>query len=480
LTGENKIDELIGELIGNYEVKGLLGEGGMGQVYLAENPRIGRKVAIKVLSQHVAADTSFLDRFQAEARAVTRIDHPNVIDIYDFGSLEDGRLYYVMELLRGQELKAVLSARGAMTAAETLPYVAQICAALQAAHDQGVVHRDLKPENIFVTGQDPLRIKVLDFGIAKMLEADEDSMATNTGVIMGTPRYISPEQAAGKPDLISTRTDLYSLGVIIYQFLCGEVPFQEEMPVLILAHHLKDPPPPLRDNNPDVTPAVAAIVHKCLEKAPEDRPASARELAEAFAMAADGNLKALSTARSVASSSISWAGEPDGAMDDTVATGPTAMDASALDATAPSLPPVDSAVRGTLTSTAGEMTPEGPAPSRSSRLPLLAGAAAILLLGGVLMFVLSTGESDQPTPAPATAAAPAPERVVEDVQPAADFQPRRRTDLGPPPPDQAVPDLAPKPDKHRAAPKKRSTPKPKKKPRKGPKKIGEGTLKIEL
>ena len=463
MSGEPKTDKLIGELIGNYEVKALLGAGGMGQVYLAENPRIGREVAIKVLSQQMAADESFLDRFQVEARAVTRIDHPNVIDIYDFGSLEDGRLYYVMELLRGQELKAVISAHGAMSAAEVLPFVAQICAALQAAHAQGVVHRDLKPENIFVLDREPLRVKVLDFGIAKMLEAGESSTATNTGVIMGTPRYISPEQAAGQPDQISPRTDLYSLGVILYQLLCGEVPFQEEMPVLMLARHLKDPPPPLRDRNPTVPPGVAAVVHRCLEKAPGDRPKSARELAEAFAMAVDGNLEGLRTARGVAASSISWAGQPAETMD-TVAAAPTALDNSALDATAPSQSSRVSALQGTITGTAGEMTAGASAViHRSSRTPLIAGAALTLLAVGVLIFVLSGDKPPPPAPPPPVAAkAPPPP-----------------PDLGPPPPDRAPPpDQAPV----KANTRKRQPPKatPIKEKPKGPKKIGEGTLKIDL
>ena len=467
-----KQDPLIGKLVGNYEVKALLGEGGMGKVYLAENPRIGRRVAIKVLGQQVAMDASFVDRFEAEARAITRIEHPSVIDIYDFGGLEDGRLYYVMELLKGRELREVLEAQGAMPAAEVLPYLVQICAALKAAHDQGVVHRDLKPENIFVLGQEPLQLKVLDFGIAKLLQAGEDSTATNTGVIMGTPRYISPEQAAGKPDKICTRTDLYSLGVILYQMLCGKVPFTASAPVLMLAMHLKEPPPPLRDRCATVPPAVAAIVHRCLEKEPEDRPASAREVAEAFAMAVDGDLEALHQARNISTSAISWEGgsKPGkGTLEDAA----TALDTSAMDATEASDAAIQDKVGpGTLTSTVGELSQEPPR-ALPSRLPLALGAILLLLVAGAVLFFVSREAPPPNTPPPPVAAA----------VPAAPPPP----DLGLPTPDLPTPpdQAAASPDQRPARPKaprrrpKKAAPAPKKKPT-GPKKIGEGTLKIEL
>jgi len=277
---------LVGRQVGNYVVTDVLGEGGMGAVYLAEHPEIGRQVAIKVLASHLIQNQTAAERFVSEAKAVTRIDHPNIIDIYDFGRLEDGRLYYVMEKLKGRELLAVMREKEKMAAAEVLPYLEQICAALQAAHDKGIVHRDLKPENIFVLDRQPLALKILDFGIAKLLETTQGGASlTATGMVMGTPLVIAPEQAAGKPDMICPRTDLYSLGVIVYWMLAGRPPFMDDTIALLLGKHILDPPPPLRDLEPSVPPAVARLVEQCLEKEPSRRPATAMTIARAYAAA---------------------------------------------------------------------------------------------------------------------------------------------------------------------------------------------------
>jgi len=189
-------DSRLGQQVGNYVLKKLLGEGGMGAVYLAEHPRIGRQVAIKILSSYIATQPQVAQRFEAEAKLITRIEHPNIIEIFDFGSLEDGSLYYIMEVLKGRELAYVIRQNKKMTPEEAWPYLEQVCAALQAAHELGVIHRDLKPENIFVLDREPLTIKILDFGIAKLLETAGGVSLTNTGMVMGTPLFIAPEQAA--------------------------------------------------------------------------------------------------------------------------------------------------------------------------------------------------------------------------------------------------------------------------------------------
>ncbi len=254
----------------------------MGAVYSAEHPEIGKKVAIKVLAPHLLQIPAVTERFLAEARAVTRVRHPNIIDIYDFGRMGDGRPYFVMEMLAGSDLMAVIESAGKMSASQVVPYLEQIGAALQAAHDRNVVHRDLKPENIFVVEGDALHIKLLDFGIAKVLETQPGVSRTATGMVMGTPLVIAPEQAAAQPQRIGPRTDIYSLGIILYWMLAGRPPFQGNAPALLLASHIQDAPPPLRQLEPSVLPQIASLVERCLEKELEDRPASAAEVVAAF------------------------------------------------------------------------------------------------------------------------------------------------------------------------------------------------------
>ncbi|MCA9667941.1 MAG: serine/threonine protein kinase [Myxococcales bacterium] len=276
-----------GKRFGNYIAFEVLGRGGMGTVYLAEHPEIKRRVAIKVLNRTHKKD--IVDRFLAEATAVNRIGHPNIIDIYDFGRTESGRVYYVMEHLVGRELSEIMTEKQRMTAAEIAPYVEQICAALQAAHECDVIHRDLKPENIFVCDGNPMVLKVLDFGIAKLLDAPESSFKTSPGTVLGTPMFSSPEQAGGELSKIGPPSDLYSLGVILYWMLTGRPPFMAESMALLLAMHMSDPPRPVRDIVPTVPQQIAEWVERCLAKKPEDRPSSAKQFAEAFAAAVRRN-----------------------------------------------------------------------------------------------------------------------------------------------------------------------------------------------
>ena len=280
-----KKSSLVGKKVGNYVIKALIGRGGMGSVYSAEHPRIGRKVAIKVLADHLAVQENMARRFETEARAMARLLHPNIIEIYDFGNLDNGTPYYVMELLLGCELRQVMKECKQMTAREVLPYLEQICAALQAAHDRSVVHRDLKPENIFVLEGEPMRLKILDFGIAKILETEQGAAITTSGMILGSPVFASPEQVAGESAAISPRTDLYSLGVMLYSQLCGRPPFTSKSSGVLIAMHLKDQPPPLLVKNPSVPAPVAELIHQCLEKKPSLRPESATALLEAYRVA---------------------------------------------------------------------------------------------------------------------------------------------------------------------------------------------------
>jgi serine/threonine protein kinase/tetratricopeptide (TPR) repeat protein len=287
-VSDKKTDKLVGKRLGNYVISDLIGEGGMGAVYLAEHPQIGRRVAIKVLDSRLGDHEEVSRRFLAEARAIARIEHPNVIDIYDFGRSLDGQLYYVMELLKGEDLSKIMEKLGAMTAAECWPYLEQICDGLQAAHDHGITHRDLKPENIFIPdSKKRLSIKIIDFGLAKVHDPGfKGPSLTAKGVVMGTPLTISPEQAAGHHDKVGPRTDLYSLGVILYWMLAGEPPFVDATAAVVLAMHIKDELPPLREKKDSVPQGVADLVHRCLAKDPDDRPASAAEIAKTFEMVA--------------------------------------------------------------------------------------------------------------------------------------------------------------------------------------------------
>jgi len=272
--------------IGPYVTQCVLGAGGMGTVYQARHERGGYTVALKVMSiSNVTRNRAAERRFEREASAICRIDHPNVIRLLDFGHLHDGTLFYAMEMLQGSVMTRMLQRRRKLSPREALPYVQQICAGLQAAHDQGVIHRDLKPDNIFVVQEAPVHVKVFDFGVAKLL--DQSDQLTAAGIMVGTPVYFAPEQAMGESRLIGPQTDLYSLGVLLYGTLTGAFPFYSEATVQLVLQHINQPPPPLRKREPAVPQAVADVVEWCLQKDPKDRPSSAMALAIAFAAAVD-------------------------------------------------------------------------------------------------------------------------------------------------------------------------------------------------
>ncbi len=268
----------VGSRVGNFVVESLLGEGAMGAVYLAQHDTLRRKVAIKVLLPALAADRSLVERFIDEARVVSGLGHPGVVQVLDFGTLPDGRRYSVMEYLQGEDLEHVLRREGRMEPWRVARLGAQIADALAVAHEAGVVHRDLKPANLFVTrdasGEE--QIKILDFGIAKLL-GDGEVTRTKAGTVMGTPQYLSPEQATGRTDL-DGRSDMYSLGVCLYEMLAGRPPFVSNNTIELLMNHAKDPAPPLLGLAPATPPALAALVMRCLEKDRAARFSSAREL----------------------------------------------------------------------------------------------------------------------------------------------------------------------------------------------------------
>jgi serine/threonine-protein kinase len=264
-----------GAKIGEYVVDRKLAEGGMGSVYAGHHPVIGKRVAVKVLSPQCAHIPDLVRRFVEEARAVNKIGHPNIIDIFSFGTLADARPFFVMEYLEGANLAERLEA-GNLTASETRRILRQICGALEAAHRAGIIHRDLKPENIWIAtpAHEDSFAKVLDFGIAKLLD-NPAGKSTQTGAAMGTPRYMAPEQCMGRP--VDHRADIYSLGIILYEIFAGIVPFRGESFGELIYQHMSEPPEPPSRHRP-IDPELERIILACLEKDPLKRPESAKEL----------------------------------------------------------------------------------------------------------------------------------------------------------------------------------------------------------
>ena len=275
---------LINQTIGNYRVASLLGEGGMGVVYLAQHPVIGRKVAIKLLHAVLARDPDIVARFFNEARAIHMIAHENIVEILDFGQTNDGQPYFIMEYLTGESLSEAV-ARGAMAPEQVEAIGVQMCRALQAAHTKGIVHRDLKPHNVQLTVKQDgaLLVKILDFGVAKILASPDGSQSvkTRTGSLMGTPLYMSPEQCKGA-GVLDHRTDIYSLGVMLYEMLAGRPPFVAEGVGELFAKHMLEEPPPITEFAPNVPPAMAAAIMKSLAKDPDARFASMEDFRKAL------------------------------------------------------------------------------------------------------------------------------------------------------------------------------------------------------
>ncbi len=263
-----------GESVGEYVIEDVIGRGGFGTVYAANQPVIGKRVAIKLLSRKYSADTEMVSRFAAEARAVNQIKHRHIIDIFSFGQLSDGRQYYVMEHLDGEPLDTYLAANGPLTLAQALPILRAVARALDAAHAKGVAHRDLKPENVFLSRDDEGNLfpKLLDFGIAKLSNTEASiSHKTNTGVPLGTPYYMSPEQCRGQN--VDFRTDIYSFGVMTYRLLTGVYPFEGGM-IDILHHQMYDEPPAPSSHNAALGSTVDDAIAWMMRKEAAQRPES--------------------------------------------------------------------------------------------------------------------------------------------------------------------------------------------------------------
>ena len=279
------VDDLIGRTVGSYRVEKLLGKGGMGCVYMGVHPGIGSRVAIKFLHPQFSHDEKIVDRFFNEARAVNVIGHDNILKILDLNVTEDHRHYFVMEFLHGRPLQALLRHNVSVPLDVAGPILLQVCDALEAAHKRGIVHRDLKPDNVYLITMKGKKnfVKVVDFGIARMTDdAGISTGKTQTGMVMGTPAYMSPEQGSGASNKIDGRSDIYSLGVMMFQLATGRLPFPGSNFGEVLIGHLQVPPPPPRSLNPLVPEAYEPLILKCLQKKQEDRYASMKELKHAI------------------------------------------------------------------------------------------------------------------------------------------------------------------------------------------------------
>jgi tRNA A-37 threonylcarbamoyl transferase component Bud32 len=287
-------DPLLGRVIDDkYRIEAEIGAGGMATIYRATRLKIGDVVAIKILHGELLREPKFAERFQREAQAAARLKHPNVVTVHDFGVSDDGVIYLVMELVEGRNLRAMIKDDGPMPTAMAAEIIRQVCAALTEAHRQNTIHRDIKPANIAVTPcDDGPRVKVLDFGIAS-LRGGTMMTFTQTGTVMGTPAYMSPEQCLGED--LDGRSDIYSAGVVLFEMLCGVVPFNSPTATAVVMQHVQQAPPPLRVLNVSISPAVEAVVLRALAKRREDRQQSAKQLADELSAAVAGTSAPLYT-----------------------------------------------------------------------------------------------------------------------------------------------------------------------------------------
>jgi serine/threonine-protein kinase len=398
---------VLGTTIGNYRVTAQLGEGGMGIVYLAEHPAIGRKAAIKVLHPRLAADPEVVSRFFHEARASNAIRHPNIVEAYDYGTRPDGAPYIIMEYLEGESLSARLERAGRLPLRTALDFAQQAAGALAAAHDKAIVHRDLKPDNLFITADPRVpggeQLKILDFGIAKLAASVENQIShkTRTGALMGTPLYMSPEQCLGVKE-VDHRTDIYSLGCILHEMLCGAPPFVSEGFGALVNMHINEPPPRVSKQRPDVPPAVERLILRMLAKKAEERFPSMLAVQQAIAP------------------ELARAPQPR----------PSELGPAVTPGTA------QRAVLNATTLSAAASAPSGPEPGPVSRrrgLRVGLAAAVLLAAGGAVVVALRAPARSAPpvaaaapvaTPAPPPASAPTPPPAPATIEAQLDSTPR--------------------------------------------------------
>ncbi|HEU4570406.1 MAG TPA: serine/threonine-protein kinase [Gemmatimonadales bacterium] len=403
LKSANPSGDLIGQVIADrYHVTKKLGEGGMGAVYLAEHVKMGRKSAIKVMSASMSHDPDAVSRFNREANNASRINHPNICAIYDFGETPDGLIYLAMEFIEGDSLNGILKKSGPMTLQRATPILRQTAEALKVAHDAGIVHRDLKPDNIMIArmgGKDV--VKVVDFGIAKAVGGDESGQkVTKTGLVVGTPEYMSPEQLSG--DKLDGRSDLYSLALVYYRMITGTLPFQAETSQETMIKRLTDDPMPLRQALPtgNFPPSLQAVMDRALARYPNDRYGDAVEFATDVEQAIAGFA-------------------PEGGA--TMVVGASDLKTMVAGAAAGTAAVPKTRVAGPADVRRGEGAPPA-APKKSPVAAIAAGVAVVVLAGGGYALF---GRGHAATPADTTAAPAAQQVAGGDSAPATPPRPQQ-------------------------------------------------------
>jgi serine/threonine protein kinase len=430
-------DETIGVTVGSYKVTAKLGQGGMGAVYLAEHPLLERKAAVKVLLPELSSHTDLVERFFHEARTTARLRHPAMVDVYDFGTLADGRAYLIMDFLEGENLETRLRERGALAPTQALRIARDIAVGVAVAHAEQIVHRDLKPDNIFLlpalAGTQDERVKILDFGIAKLGSKPGESRVgvTRVGALLGTPLYMSPEQCRGAGE-VDARADIYSLGCILFAMLAGRPPFVSDSMGELLGMQLMAPPPTLESLGVVLPAPIEAFVQSMLAKAPEDRPPTMVAAAETM----DRLLRELATGSTRAARTLALGardrevntrrGRPTADPLPRAAAGPaTTLTQSGRQTPTPTTTTENMPVVGAGTSPgtlAGRSISETerPTPVDPRRKTLLiAGAAlAVVVVGGLLVLGLR-GQTPVTATAPATQSISAGGAVTQPRPPAA-------------------------------------------------------------